>query len=602
MLNNYGDIKNNNNISPGKNLSRIKILPESLISKIAAGEVVEKPASVVKELVENSIDAGSSFIQIEIKESGISEIVVIDNGWGMDDENAILALQRFATSKISEYNDLENISTLGFRGEALPSIASVSKMEIKTSTENGKGLFIRVESGNIIDKKSIGLPRGTEITVRDLFYNVPARKKFLKSKSTEFNSIVNTLDNLAIAYPDIHFKFISDDKLIFDLPVSQDAKSRLASLWGIDIVKGMVAESFKDGDLSIDLLLGHPSVARKKSNFQRIIVNGRPVKEWRLNRVVEEAYGTLLPQDKKPVFVLFLWLPNNLVDVNVHPAKLEVRFRDEWKIFSWVKNKVRLALQTSLVIAGDDIKIQDIKKFYFKKKEVKSLSSRKKFTHQLEMFLTSFPDRIDKSISKVTDEKTFDEELEKPVIEFDYWQYKGLYIFIATEGGVWILDQHAVHERILFEQILKKLDGEEIESAQMLFNVVVDLSLKDWEIFNQYEHYFKKIGFEIKRFGGRTVTIESIPSFYGNPDPKQLFIDILESLSEDKLEIAHNEKIASAFACKSAIKQGVVLSKEDVTKLLDDLFSCEIPFTCPHGRPTIIKLSLDELEKRFKRK
>jgi len=545
------------------NEPRIKILPEDLINKIAAGEVVERPASVVKELVENSIDAGATQIVIEIQNAGKKLIRVADNGRGMTPEEIEIALQRHSTSKISSIEDLFNIRTLGFRGEALPSIASVSKLRIEP---NPSGAGITVES-------------------KDLFYNVPARKKFLKSDATEVGHIGEFVSKYAMAYPQIAFKLVSDGKALISSAGNGKLIDAILSIYGAELAKELVEidSQFQPG--RIFGFASRATLSRIDKNYETFYVNGRFVRNFLLNRALEEAYRTLIPGNRYPVGILFIDIDPRQVDVNVHPTKREVKFLKTNEVLDAVTSAVSKALTnvreyqntclpagTVRVSEGEDQKIRISEK-----------------PEMMDVFFPVVSQSIELEVTAV-----------QPLIPI--YQLKNTYI-VATDGEeLALIDQHAAHERILYDRL-----GHESRVAgqqALLIPETLDLRPEEAAILRENIGYLKDLGFELEEFGGNSFILRSIPAISSKVPARQLLIDIVSELqaSGKSVELqVKQENLRKLIACHSAIKAGDSLTREEMNQLIKDLYSTPNPLTCPHGRPTLIRITEEELKKKFAR-
>ena len=611
--------------------SKIIVLPEELVDKIAAGEVVERPASVVKELVENSIDAGAKNITVEIKTGGVKLIRVTDDGEGMDEGNSALAFQRHATSKIKTLDDLSRISTLGFRGEALPSIASVSFLEMFTRTrEDLNGTEIRIEGGVIQEKKPVGSSVGTSVMVKELFYNVPARRKFLKTILTETRHIIDLLTKFSIVYPEINFKLYSDERELFSFPHAATIEQRISDVFGTDKASRMIKIKGGEDEPVISGFLGKPEIAPTHRAELYLFVNRRPITSKSIYHAVLSGYGELLPKGRYPFAVLFIRIDPGLVDVNVHPTKSEVRFADERGIHDLVYSAIKGSLTSPLTIP--EIEINDGTNNILPSitsKPTESVLRESQHTLKGNHIAESFSDKdvhlygtegrelVQKSFwtefSEKTDPKPW---VSHPGIEdntvletrrselgrTNYWQLADTYILLRMKGHLLVLDQHAAHERILYEEALRNLTQKPASSQQILFPVVLDLTPREFYLLEQHQELIQKLGFEIKHFGGRTVLVTAVPSMVKNKRGETFLREILSQLElEEKVEKDKVKALAKSFACHAAIKAGERLNQEEMENLVRSVFNTDDPYSCPHGRPTIIKLTLDELNKKFGR-
>ena len=624
--------------------NNIIILPEDLVDKIAAGEVVERPASVVKELVENSIDSGAKNISVEIKKGGIKFIRVTDDGSGMDQENSELAFQRHGTSKIKSVDDLYRIQTLGFRGEALPSIASVSLLDMLTRTkESLSGTRIKIEGGAIKDKREAGAPIGTSLVVREIFYNVPARRKFLKSVLTETRHIIDLLTKFAIAYPEISFKLTSDQRELFDFKATESLKQRVADIFGRNQMEKMVEMKTETGietgteteheKTIVSGFLGKPEIARSNRAELYFFVNRRPITSRTLYHAVQIGYGELLPKGKFPFAIVFIEIDPGLVDVNVHPTKSEVRFSDERGMHDLVYSKIKECLTSPEVMPI----IEPLEKGVIPSEPSVDKKIRPDFeqprmavpprvehptpdgSSTLESGKTKEEDLTQKSFFKqdlVKDEHEAPkgEEVRKEEIQptkaekkievggVNLWQLADTYILSQAKGNLMVLDQHAAHERILYEEAMKNLTQRPASSQQILFPTVMELSPKEFETLEEHKELIGKLGFGFKHFGGRSVLVTAVPSLIKNKSGELFLKEVLGELeAEEKVEKDRIKAVAKSFACHGAVKAGDRLTQEEMSSLIRQLFTTEEPYSCPHGRPTVVKISIDELNKKFGR-
>jgi DNA mismatch repair protein MutL len=634
-------------------LNDIIILPEDLVDKIAAGEVVERPASVVKELVENSIDAGAKNISVEIKNGGIKFIRVTDDGIGMDEKNSVLAFQRHATSKIKTVDDLFQIATLGFRGEALPSIASVSLLDMLTRTsEELNGTRLKIECGVLKETKPMGASLGTSVLVRELFYNVPARRKFLKTILTETRHIIDLLTRFAIAYPEIAFKLKSDERELFNFPAVSELRQRRTDIFGKDRAEKMIVikaeDEIQDSGNSQQInglnriesadirgFLGKPEICPSNRAELYLFVNRRPITSKSLYHAVQSGYGELLPKGKFPFAIIFIDIDPSLVDVNVHPTKSEVRFSDERGVHDSVYAKIKESLTSPLTIpefgsCGPEIKTKGENTQPFQPsvsmQPISPYQEQKPLTQKSEPAESSTftPPKTDEE--KLTQKSLFAETREeltresrisklesqapshKPQVSTletgraNLWQLADTYILSFLKGNLMVLDQHAAHERILYEEALRNLTKKQASSQQFLFPTVSDLTPAEFHILEEHKELIQKLGFEIKYFGGRTILVTAVPALVKNKSGEVFLKEILGQLQEEeKVEKDRVKAVAKSFACHAAIKAGDRLNQEEMDNLVRQLFATEEPYSCPHGRPTIIKLSLDELNKKFGR-
>lgn len=571
--------------------SRIQILPEDLINKIAAGEVVERPASVVKELIENSIDAGATRITVDVQSAGRKLIRVSDNGQGMSKKEVKLAIERHSTSKISKLDDLFNIQTLGFRGEALPSIASVSRLEVRSGVKGEEagmeaGSRLYVEGGKETKSEDIGCPIGTTVTVKDLFFNTPARKKFLKSPATEMGHIGNIVSKYAMAFPNVAFEFISDGKPLLSSPGSGNLKDAVMAVYGVDLLKQLTETEFNFNHGKVFGLISRPTLSRIDKTYENFYVNGRYVRNFLLNRALEEAYRTLIPNNRYPVAILFIDIDPKQIDVNVHPTKREIKFVKTQEVMDAVTLSVRDSLSKFKEYQNIRASERDDQRIGISDEQMEKQSWK------LEMADVLFPatrQEIELEVSAV-----------QPLIPV--YQYKDTYIICTDGEDLVLIDQHAAHERILYDQL-----GHEsrVTSRQsLLMPETIELPSKEIGILQENIEYLKTLGFDLEEFGNNSFILRSVPALATKASPKQLLTDIISELQNlgksAQLEIKQ-ENIRKLVACHSAIKAGDKLSTQEMNQLIKDLYSTENPLTCPHGRPTMVRLTEEELRKRFAR-
>ncbi len=585
--------------------NKIKILPEDLTNKIAAGEVVDRPASVVKELVENAIDAGATEITIIIKEGGKALIQVVDNGSGMSQADLLLAFQRHATSKIFSYDDLVNIQTLGFRGEALASIASVAHVEAKSVLPGeSSGYALNIEGGVMQEIAAAAGQPGTAISVKHLFYNTPARRKFLRATSTEYRQILTVLNRFYLAYPEIQFTLVNEGELVWELK-PQSLEERVGAVLGARIQKNLIPIS-NGGEISISGFIGNQDTMRSSRGDQYLFFNRRYFSNKSLNYAAISAYGDILPRGYFPVYLIFIAMPPDHADVNVHPTKMEIKFANEALVFSTVRGAIKRAL-TSHAVAPELSKFQNLEnpafasavnveprqnKFDFSaasvNKEAEKIWAPPSFLHHQEQPRATVVPATQRS--KEIFERT------------NVWQIHNKYIVSQIKSGLIIIDQHVAHERILYEQALDHFERRQPASQQLLFPQVVELSAEDYSLLLDIIPFLERIGFIIKAFGKNTVVVEGVPSGLRIYNDEKMLLDILDDFKREKKDSADiRDNVAKSFACHSAIRAGDPLTLDAMNALIDQLFATREPYFCPHGRPVIITLSLDELDRRFRR-
>lgn len=666
-------------------MSNITVLDQNTINQIAAGEVVERPASVVKELIENAIDAKATAITCEIKEGGISFIRITDNGAGIDKEEIPVAFLRHSTSKIRTVTDLLTIGSLGFRGEALSSIASVSQVELVTKTRSSFiGTRYIIEGGEEQNLSEIGCPDGTTFLVRNLFFNTPARKKFLKSATTEAGYISELLERLAISHPEISFKFINNNKTILHTFGNNQLKDIIYHVFGRNIAQELIMIQHNLGAVSVEGYIGKPIISRGNRNFENYFINGRYIKSTVIGKAIEEAYKPYTMQHKYPFTALHLDVPANQIDVNVHPTKMEIRFTNAEDVYQMIYQTLKLALSKANMIP--DLAInepeQEAKKVYSSVPEPfekNRLAPQKSVQNTAKGFLSSLSryDNVettkDTELSKLRDvilhakesnvysttapekeqvkseaqiEKTPEGIQEAQVIQESqkseksessnssssqesatvplYTELKqetfleqkedhrnfniigqvfSTYWMVECEQQLFIIDQHAAHEKILYEKTMKRLEQKQGESQMISPPTIVTLSLKEEEVIKQHQDYLQHLGFEIEPFGGREYAISAVPSDLYGLSGQNLFTDFIDDLVQELPKGTPDvilEKIA-LLSCKAAVKGNHRLSTMEAKTLIEQLLSLDNPFHCPHGRPIIVSMTKYELEKKFKR-
>ncbi|HAA80432.1 MAG TPA: DNA mismatch repair endonuclease MutL [Thermoanaerobacter sp.] len=612
-------------------MNKIHLLDEKTINKISAGEVVERPASIVKELIENSIDAGSKNITVEILEGGIPYIKVSDDGCGMNEIDAILAFERHATSKIKSDNDLYSIGTLGFRGEALASIAAVSHVTLQTKEEGALfGTKVVVEGGKVVEKTTCGCAKGCSIEVRDVFFNTPARRKFLKRPSTESMYITDVVTKLCLSHPEVSFKYVKDRKLQFITSGNGNIEDVILRLFGNEVYSSLMSASFESEDLKLKILAGKNSLNYSNRNMQFFYVNGRYVKNKTLSAAVDEAFKTYIPVNRYPAVFLYMEIDPRQIDVNIHPSKLEIKFSDERRIFEAVYKTIKDSLHKYNLIP--EVKIEEKKnifeietptisaeqtKLYFTSSDKEVEKEKKKFDNEFKGKNVFLKDNVLKENSKnssldnhlaVYEEYEHEkEEINKNDLAKKISDIRivgtlfSTYIIVEKEDVFYIIDQHAAHERILYEKFTSQY--EKIQTRQVTFPIVVELQPRDLELVHQEKELLNKLGYVFEEFGNNSIILREVPVILGQPEARQLFIDIVEKLKDKELinKISLKEENIIMMACKAAVKAMDNLSEKEINKLFDDLKITENPYTCPHGRPVIIAITKTQLEKMFKR-
>ena len=571
----------------------IKVMDEILSNKIAAGEVVERCASVVKELVENSIDAGSTEIKVELKESGIKEIKVTDNGSGMDKEDAVLSFNRHATSKIIDEDDLYHIHTLGFRGEALASIASVSNIELITS-KGDVGTLVNIKGGKVLKVENSDARKGTVMSVKDLFYNTPARLKHLKSLYTELSNILDYMNKIALSHPEIRFLVTNDSKELLRTDGSGNLLKCIKNIFGINIAKKMLEVKGSNNDYSITGYISLPEVYRSNRNSIITIVNGRIVKNTELNRIINDAYHSYKPDNYYPVVVFNIGVDTTLVDVNIHPTKMDIKFGNIEELLDLVTNIIKDSLKVKTLIP----KIEE------KPVIVKEVRKVEEITLDFDTPTVNEPEEeYIVNADLITEEK---EEIVEEVMPIMYpiGLVHGTYIICQNEIGMYIIDQHAAKERINYEIIKEKLNNPKCESIQMIFPLTIEYTNSEYIILKENFEFLKALNFEVEEFGINSIIVKSHPVWLpvGNEDNsiKKIIELVIEKEKNFKLD-KFNDNVAATMACKMSIKANTAITHSEMENLIEDLRKCKNPFNCPHGRPTVIYYSITDLEKLFKR-
>ena len=606
--------------------SRVRILPDDVQNRIAAGEVVEAPHSVVKELLENALDAGADELSIDIKGGGSDLVRVSDNGSGMNADDAVNSFDRFATSKLRSERDLEGIATLGFRGEALPSIASVSRMRLVTCEKEAvEGTEVTLVGGEVRGVRPAGRAPGTTVEVSSLFFNTPARRKFLRSDRVETKRILDLVTEYAILRRDVRFDVSVDGKPVLGLLPASDLRERVAGAVGAALAKDLVTVEHESDDYSVRGLVGKPSIARQRGAPQVIAVNGRPVRDRLISAAVRSGYGELLPRNRHPVMFLLIEARGELVDVNVHPTKREVRFGSTQKAFGAVEAAVRDALMSldvapSLSMASGGPTGADYTPggagagpqqlgFADRLREDRTpgafsggAPSRDGVPGGLERAPGEAQGRQGPGGADALEGK--DRGMEDGSGSVKFWQLHDQYIFVQTREGVLVIDQHAAHERILYEKARKRMLGtaDAGPSQQLLFPAAVELRPSERETFEEILPLLDRLGFSARPMSGNTVMLEAVPAAFTKWPTERILQDILEELPSGRRNLQDLvESMATTFACKTAIKAGDRLREEEMRALVDQLFATELPYSCPHGRPTFLRMTTSELDKRFGR-
>ena len=580
---------------------KIEVLPESISQIIAAGEVIERPASVVKELMENAIDAGSLEITVELKAGGLQLIRVVDNGEGMEQEDVPCAFQRYATSKIKNAEDLYAIHTLGFRGEALPSIAQVSKMTLQTKTPHSlSGTKVICEGGEIKTISERGCPIGTEVEVKHLFYNIPVKRKFLKSVRSELRYALNHFLRLSLSHPTISFKFIHDGRTLHEHLKTESPLVRIEAIFGKEIYRHLQPIGFEEGGIWISGFASLPSFSKRNAEGIYFYVNQRFVKDRMIYKAILDAYRHILPSNQFPVVILYINIPPSTVDVNVHPTKAEVKFKDPERVYQAVFAAIRMVLEEGPSRSEEMAPGGGRGEWVFQKSVQPSFFVQETLSPPF-----SLASRKEECILTVQEGGGIQWEAEKKWPYTVLGQIRGTYILCEGEGNLIFIDQHAAHERILFEKFKKEYENRSMISEKLLLPILIELSVEESYILESSGEALKGIGFEIEPVGEKLFAIQSIPSFIDQKDPKEIVREILDELSFLEKQGKGKETIHTllvTLACHSAIRGNFILKKEEMDKLVENLAPFHPTTTCPHGRPIFFVLPLDDLKKQFKRK
>ncbi len=580
-----------------QNSSRIKILPKEVYTRIAAGEVIERPANVVKELIENSIDALSDEIVIEIISSGKKLIRVTDNGCGMSKEDLVLSIKPHATSKIYNFEDIYNLSTLGFRGEALASIVNVSKTKIVSKQkEQILGNQIIVHAGEIISISECAANDGTTVEVKDLFYNTPARLKFLKSDYTEKIHIIHTVEEYAIAYKNISFKLYSDNELIFSVKKTDDIRERLKEVLKKEIVDELIYFEYKDEILNAYGFVSPMELSQVNKTLQMFFVNNRPITSRNISQMLYDAYKDSLPTGRHPIGIIFLNLNPQIIDVNIHPTKRMVKFENEVYIYEKLKDTIRSKIKHQFSSSRFSLYVN-------KNIQQESLERIEKENILKQDFLLEKKEEVDK-VQELKVGYLSDSNLDKLGLKNHVYlgQLHKTYLLFETTKGLTLIDQHAASERILYE---KFMNYSFLYSQKLLFPINLELKSSDYEAVKPYVDLINQLGFEVSISGKSSLGFYSIPSVLDVDDVRDFVFRFIENLileiKNDDQKVSSKEKIIRS-ACRAAIKSNDILTLSDVEKLILELANCEQPFSCPHGRPTILNVEISQIEKMFLRK
>lgn len=594
----------------------IRLLDQNTIDKIAAGEVIERPAAVVKELVENAIDSGANAITIEIKQGGISFIRITDNGCGIPKDQIPLAFQRHATSKISTIEDLFQVKSLGFRGEALSSIAAVSQVELITKDADSIiGCRYEIHGGTEITNEEIGCPDGTTFIMRNLFYNTPARGKFLKTNATEGGYISDVVLHFILSHPEIRFKFIWDGKIKIQTSGNGNVKDNIYNQYGPDITKALLPVGASQNGMTLTGFIGKPELSRGTRSFMNYYINGRHIKSPVIQKGIEAAYQGFTMTNRFPFTALFLKIDSSCLDVNVHPSKMEVRFTNQEEVFELFRTGLHEILKQATLIPKVSLgKDEPAKKA--EKKLIEPPVRTPEIPKTPEPFETKRTAQTPAStaarkvsvapVIKYEQQSLFQEQLlqEEDAVRFRLiGQVFGTFWLIEYKDELLIIDQHAAHEKVLYEELMKELSENHVYSQNLLAPVVLTLTHREKEVLASYQEAFTKLGFEIEEFGGDEYAVKAVPSHFLHLASRELFYSILDELLENpqggKTELITDR--CASISCKAAVKGNHTLSFSEAEKLIEKMLRAEEPYHCPHGRPTTISMTKKEFEKKFKR-
>ena len=591
-------------------MTKIRVMDEDLSNKIAAGEVVEKAANVVKELVENSIDAQSKSIKIELINSGLKEIMITDDGIGMNHEDALLAFKRHATSKIYKLEDLFFINSLGFRGEALPSIASVSKVSLRTS-DGIEGTYLEINGGKLENTSSCDLRKGTIVTVRDLFFNTPARLKYLKSEVTELSYISNYVEKLALSYPNVSFKLMNNGNTLIETSGSNNLLKVIHELFGANISKNMVKINASNDDYDISGYICKPCVLKSNRNFMITIVNGRVVKNAEVNKTINDAYYTYKPDIKYPVVVLKIETDPTLIDVNIHPTKQDIKFSKIDSLTSLITSTIKDALYKSLLVPN--VEVKESKQINIPIQTVSEVDKSFNNDSEEDYVIEETPLFINDSINDNQSEKeqvTMDfkvNEKNEQIKKIEFYPcglVMGTYIIAQNDDAMYLIDQHAAQERINYEKIRNALYDDKIKTTDLLIPISIELSPSDYLKLQDNKKVLTDLGFVIEDFGINTIIIKTHPTWlisgYEEENIRRI-IDYILEMPKDFDRVRFIDNISATCACKMSVKGNTSITMEEAESILNQLVKCDNPYNCPHGRPTIITFTKYELERLFKR-
>lgn len=584
-------------------MGNIKVMNENLANKIAAGEVIEKCASIVKELVENSIDAGSTKITVSLNSGGLKGIKVSDNGKGMDKEDAMLAFQRHATSKLYRDDDLFFINTLGFRGEALPSIASVSEVTLKT-TQNDEGFLVHIKGGKILEKESCEATPGTTINVENIFYNTPARLKYLKSESTELQNCTSYIEKLALSMPKIAFELYNNDRNIIRTSGSGNLAKVIHELYGSTISTRLIKFNVSSDDFDIDGFICKPDILKASRSHIITFVNNRVVKNIDINRAINDGYFLHKPDNKYPVVFLNIYTDPTLVDVNIHPTKQDIKISKLNELCELLTSNIKIFLEKALLVPEINLETKEENNEVVVNSDF--INTRNTFElvdNNIDETNSNEQVTFDFAVEEVNLEKEKNEDLKKLYLE-PIGSIHGTFIVAQNDEGMYLIDQHAAHERINYEKVLKALEEKDIHTMAMLFPISIELSPSEYLTLKDNIEIITNLGFVVEDFGINTIIFKETPTWLGEGHEEEVIRKIVDLIVGEKKiidRVRFNENLVRTIACKMSIKGNTPMTLEEMNSLLEQLFETNNPYNCAHGRPTIVKFSSYDLDKMFKR-
>ena len=584
-------------------MTKIRVMDEHLANKIAAGEVVERVVSIVKELIENAIDAKANNITIELKESGLREIKITDNGSGMNNEDAKLAFQRHATSKIYDDDDLFNINTLGFRGEALPSIASVSEVEVKTCPEDSDiGTFLHIKGSKILKEEQIACSRGTSFKITNLFYNTPARLKHLSSSYAELANVIDYVNKIALSYTNIRFRLINDDKELLNTNGSGNLLKVISNIYGINIAKKMVEINNENDDYKISGYISLPEVTRSNKNHMTTIVNGRVVRNSTLYKTINEAYSNYKEDSRYPICVILIETDPSLLDVNIHPSKLDIRFSNFDELNHLIKETIDASLRDKMLIPNISIPEEELPKYENLTLNIEREEYKEKLTDLINFNVQDETQVYEED--KIVSEAIVQEEGKKLPELYPVALLLGTYIVCENEEGIYLIDQHAAKERCNYEHVSYELSNPKTDTISPLVPIVIELPQNEILLLKENLDIFDDLHITYEQFGTSAIRITSHPTWFTEGKEVEIIKGIIEMIlnkGKDFSITKFRDSLAKMVACKMSIKANTFIDKASMESLINDLRKCKNPYNCPHGRPAIIHFSIYELEKMFHR-